>query len=102
MHYSPGNCSPETSSGPVKIVMYNDLWSQLFEMASRRNIQSYFWAFNIQCNIGSKLDTLQKYFSWAYFSTEMIETFWGGKEDARLARNKFWGGLETLELLEKG
>ena len=26
MHYSPGNCSPETSSGPVKIVMYNDLW----------------------------------------------------------------------------
>ena len=26
MHYSPGNCSPETSSGPVKIVIYNDLW----------------------------------------------------------------------------
>ena len=32
----------------------------------------------------------------------MIETFWDGKEDASLARNKFLGCLETLELLEKG
>ena len=32
----------------------------------------------------------------------MIETFWGGKEDASLARNDFLGCQETLELLEKG
>ena len=36
--------------------------TQLFEMASRRNIQSHFWAFNIQCNIGSKLEHLTKIF----------------------------------------
>ena len=35
---------------------------QLFEMASWRNIQSHFWAFNIQCNIGSKLEHLTKIF----------------------------------------
>ena len=46
--------------------------------------------------------TWQKYFSWTHFSTEMIETFWGGKEDASLARNNFLGCQETLELLEKG
>ena len=35
-------------------------------------------------------NTWQKYFSWAlFFFTEMIKTFWGGKEDASLARNKF-------------
>ena len=47
-------------------------------------------------------NTRQQYFSWTHFSTEMIETFRGGKEDASLARNKFLGCLETLELLEKG
>ena len=74
--------------------------SQLFEMASRRNIKSYIWAFNIQCNMGSKLG--HKYFSRAHFSTEIIEAFWGGKKDTSLARNKFLGCLVTLELLEKG
>ena len=47
-------------------------------------------------------NTWQKYFSWTHFSTDMIETFWGGKEDASLARNDFLGCQETLELLEKG
>ena len=47
-------------------------------------------------------NTWQKYFSWKHFSTEMIETFWGGKEDASLARNNFLGCQETLKLLEKG
>ena len=47
-------------------------------------------------------NTWQKYFSWTHFSTDMIETFWGGKEDASLARNEFLECLDTLELLEKG
>ena len=47
-------------------------------------------------------NTLQKYFSLAHYLTEMIKTFWGGKEDASLARNEFLGCLQTLELLEKG
>ena len=33
---------------------------------------------------------------------EMIENFWGGKDDASLARDNFLGCQETLELLEKG
>ena len=41
---------------------YGKRETQLFEMASRRNIQSHFWAFNIQCNIGSKLEHLTKIF----------------------------------------
>ena len=72
---------------------------QLFEMAPRRNIQSHFWAFRIQCNIGSKLEQLTNFFSRAYFLTEIIKTLWDGKEDASLARNNFLGCLETLELL---
>ena len=46
--------------------------------------------------------TWHKCFSWAHLSTEMIETFWGGKEDASLARNQFLGCLETLKLVQKG
>ena len=46
--------------------------SQLFEMASRRNIQSHFWAFNIQCNIGSKLEHLTKIF--------FLNTFFHGND----------------------
>ena len=47
-------------------------------------------------------NTWQKKDSWTHFPTEMIETFWCGKEDASLARNKFLECLDTLELLEKG
>ena len=47
-------------------VNFSAIWekfhTQLFEMASWRNIQSHFWAFNIQCNIGSKLDHLTTIF----------------------------------------
>ena len=46
--------------------------------------------------------TWQQYFSWKHLSMEMIETFWGGKDDASLARDNFLGCQETLELLEKG
>ena len=46
-------------------------------------------------------NTWQKYFSWTHFSTEMIETFWGGKEDASLARNKF-GVYTDSRIARKG
>ena len=52
--------------------------------------------------IGSKLEHLGEIFFLKTFSMEMIETFWGGKEDASLARDNFLGCQETLELLEKG
>ena len=44
----------------VFVIYLCNIWAQLFEMASWRNIQSHFWAFNIQCNIGSKLGHLTK------------------------------------------
>ena len=57
---------------------------QLFQMASQRNIKSHFWAFNIQYNLGSKLEHVTKKFLSTFF-TEIIETFWFGKEDVCLA-----------------
>ena len=43
---------------------------QLFEMAVWGNIESHFWAFNIQGNMGSKLEHLTKKNSYAHFSME--------------------------------
>ena len=40
--------------------------------------------------------------TWAHFSTGIIETLWGGKEDSRLARNNCLWCLQTRELIEKG
>ena len=47
--------------------------SQLFQMASRRNIKSYIWAFNIQCNMGSKLEHLTQIF---FPSTFFHRNYW--------------------------
>ena len=71
------DCCPEIAkqtymSFSNKSHRYQNTHSQLFEMASWRNIQSHFWAFNIQCNIGSKLEHLIKIF--------FLSTFFDGND----------------------
>ena len=83
-----------------KLILYWDNWGLFPPTAEIYNL--IFEHLTYSAILVPNRNTWQKYFSSAHFSTEIIETFWGGKEDDILAGNKFLGCLETLELLEKG
>ena len=76
--------------------------AQLFEKGSRRNLKSYFGAFNTQWKLVSYWNPSLKYLLTFQFLTKMAEIFCGVKGDAKAAGNNFLRSFDTLEMLENG
>ena len=79
-----------------------NLLAQLFEKGSRRNLKSNFGAFNTQWKLVSIWNPSLKYLSTFHFLLKIAEIYFGVKEDARAAGNKFLRNLDSLEMLENG
>ena len=85
-----------------KALVRTNQMTQLFERGSRRNLKSYFGAFNTQWILVSNWKPSLKYLSTFYFFTKLVQFFCGVKVDAKAAGNNFLRSLDTLEMLENG
>ena len=70
-------------------VKSHNIYTQLFERGSGRNLKSHFGAFNTQWIFLSNWNPSLKYVSTFHFLTKLVEIFCGVNVDAKAAGTKF-------------